>query len=75
MDAAEVGDNVGVLIKGVKKDEIRRGFVLTAPGVIKPYKKFSAKVMFFLLKKEVEKNLLLIILSLSFFLEQQMLQV
>lgn len=44
MDVAEVGDNVGILIKGVKKDEIRRGFVLAAPGFIKPYKKFIAKV-------------------------------
>jgi len=44
MDFAEVGDNVGVLIKGVKKDEIRRGFVLAAPGFIKPFKKFSAKI-------------------------------
>jgi len=44
MDAAEVGDNVGVLIKGIKKDEVKRGFVLAAPGYIKPYKKFTAKV-------------------------------
>jgi len=44
MDAAEVGDNVGVLIKGIKKDEVKRGFVLAAPGYIKPYKKFIAKV-------------------------------
>lgn len=32
------------MIKGVKKDQVRRGFVLCAPGFIKPYKKFSAKV-------------------------------
>jgi len=44
MDIAEVGDNVGVLVKGVKKDQVRRGFVLAAPGLIKPFKKFSAKV-------------------------------
>lgn len=44
MDAAEVGDNVGVLVKGVKKDDVRRGFVLAAPGFIKPFKKFIAKV-------------------------------
>jgi elongation factor Tu len=44
MDVAEVGDNVGVLIKGIKKDEVKRGFVLAAPGYIKPYKKFIAKV-------------------------------
>jgi elongation factor Tu len=44
MDSAEVGDNVGVLIKGIKKDEVKRGFILAAPGFIKPFKKFSAKV-------------------------------
>jgi elongation factor Tu len=44
MDVAEVGDNVGVLIKGVKKDEVRRGFILAAPGFIKPFKKFIAAV-------------------------------
>lgn len=44
MEIAEVGDNVGVLIKGVKKDQVRRGFILAAPGFIKPFKKFIAKV-------------------------------
>jgi len=44
MDFAEVGDNVGVLIKGVKKDQVRRGFILSAPGYIKSHKKFVAKV-------------------------------
>lgn len=32
------------MIKGVKKDQVRRGFVLAAPGFIKPYKKFVAKI-------------------------------
>jgi elongation factor Tu len=41
---AEVGDNVGVLLKAVKKDEVKRGFVLAAPSSIKPYKKFIGKV-------------------------------
>jgi len=44
MEIAEVGDNVGILIKGVKKDQVKRGFVIATPGIIKPYKKFSAKV-------------------------------
>lgn len=44
MDIAEVGDNVGVLIKGVKKDQVKRGFILAAPNYIKPFKKFSAKI-------------------------------
>lgn len=33
-----------MLIKGVKKDDVKRGFILGAPGTIKPYKKFQAKV-------------------------------
>lgn len=36
MDFAEVGDNIGVLIKGIKKTEISRGHVLAAPGTISP---------------------------------------
>lgn len=44
MDFAEVGDNIGVLIRGIKKEEARRGFVLAAPGYIKSYKTFSAKI-------------------------------
>jgi len=44
LEVAEVGDNVGVLVKGVKKDEVRRGFILAAPGYIKPFKKFKAKI-------------------------------
>jgi elongation factor Tu len=44
MDIAEVGDNIGVLIKGIKKDEAKRGFVLAAPGYIKVFKSFKAKV-------------------------------
>jgi len=44
LDYAEVGDNVGVLIRGIRKDEISRGFVLSSPGLIKPHNAFSAKV-------------------------------
>lgn len=43
LDYAEVGDNVGVLIRGVKKDEVSRGFVLAAPDHIKPFQVFDAK--------------------------------
>jgi len=51
LDYAEVGDNVGVLIRGIRKDEISRGFVLSSPGLIKPHNGFSAKV-YILTKKE-----------------------
>lgn len=44
LDSAEVGDNVGVLIKNIKKDEAKRGFVLAAPNTIKVFRSFLAKV-------------------------------
>ena len=44
LDSAEVGDNVGLLMRGVNKDEIERGQVLAKPGTIKPHKKFKAQV-------------------------------
>ena len=44
------GDNVGVLLRGVDKDEVERGQVLSKPGTINPYKKFKANV--YVLTKE-----------------------
>jgi elongation factor Tu len=44
LDKAEAGDNVGVLLRGVKKDEVERGMVLAVPGSIKPHTKFKAEV-------------------------------
>lgn len=37
------GDNAGLLLRGVKKDDIERGMVIAAPGSVKPHKKFKAK--------------------------------
>lgn len=51
LDFAEVGDNIGVLIRGIRKDEVSRGFVLATPGTIKAYSNFEAKV-YILTKKE-----------------------
>jgi elongation factor Tu len=50
MDEAIAGDNVGVLLRGVEKDQIERGQVLAAPGSITPHKKFKASV--YILTKE-----------------------
>ncbi len=50
LDDAIAGDNVGVLLRGVGKDEVERGQVLAAPGSIKPHKRFKAEV--YVLKKE-----------------------
>ncbi len=50
LDDAQAGDNVGVLLRGVDKGEVERGQVLSAPGSIKPHRKFKAEV--YVLKKE-----------------------
>ena len=50
LDQGEAGDNVGLLLRGIDKDEVRRGMVITHPGVIKPYSEFKASV--YILKKE-----------------------
>ncbi|MCL6466362.1 MAG: elongation factor Tu [candidate division WOR-3 bacterium] len=50
LDDARAGDNVGLLLRGVGKDEVERGMVIAAPGSIKPYKKFKAEV--YVLTKE-----------------------
>ncbi len=44
LDEARAGDNVGVLLRGVKKEDIERGQVIAKPGTIKPHKKFKAEV-------------------------------
>jgi len=43
LDFAEVGDNVGILVKSIKKTDISRGHVLAAPGTIRPWDVFEAK--------------------------------
>ncbi|CCB90637.1 Elongation factor Tu [Waddlia chondrophila 2032/99] len=44
LDEARAGENVGVLLRGVNKDEIQRGQILAAPGSCKPHKKFKGPV-------------------------------
>jgi len=50
LDSADAGDNVGVLLRGTKKDEVERGMVLAKPGSIKPHMNFKAEV--YVLSKE-----------------------
>jgi elongation factor Tu len=45
LDQGQAGDNVGLLLRGVKKEDIQRGQVLAAPGAIKPHTKFEAEVV------------------------------
>jgi len=44
LDSAEAGDNVGVLLRGIKKEDVERGQVIAKPGSIKPHKKFKGEV-------------------------------
>ncbi len=44
LDEGQAGDNVGLLLRGIKKDEIERGQVIAKPGSITPHKKFKAEV-------------------------------
>jgi elongation factor Tu len=50
LDAGEAGDNVGVLLRGVKKEDVERGMVLAKPGSITPHTKFKAEA--YILTKE-----------------------
>ena len=50
MDETIAGDNVGLLLRGVEKDDIIRGQVIAKPGTIKPHKKFEAEL--YILKKD-----------------------
>src|SRR5918994_1254741 len=50
MDSAQAGDNIGALLRGVKRDDIERGQVLAKPGTITPHTKFKAEV--YVLSKE-----------------------
>lgn len=50
LDSATAGDNVGVLLRGIKKTDVERGQVLARPGSITPHKKFKAEV--YVLSKE-----------------------
>jgi elongation factor Tu len=50
LDRGEAGDNVGILLRGIEKSDIRRGMVICKPGSITPHTKFKAEV--YILKKE-----------------------
>ena len=50
LDRGEAGDNVGILLRGIDKEQITRGMVICKPGSVKPHAKFKAEV--YILKKE-----------------------
>jgi len=43
MDYGQAGDNVGILLRGLKREDVRRGHVIVAPGTLKTYKKFKVR--------------------------------
>jgi translation elongation factor EF-Tu-like GTPase len=53
---AEAGMNVGLLLRGIDKDQIERGQVLCKPGTVKAHKKFEAEV--YVLKRKKEEDIL-----------------
>jgi elongation factor Tu len=50
LDQGEAGDNVGVLLRGIEREQVERGMVLAKPGSIKPHTKFDAEV--YVLRKD-----------------------
>ena len=50
LDEGQAGDNVGLLLRGIDKEDIKRGMVISHPGKVKPHSKFKAEV--YILKKE-----------------------
>jgi len=50
LDRGEAGDNVGILLRGIEKDQIKRGMVICKPGSVTPHAKFKAEI--YVLKKE-----------------------
>ena len=50
LDRGEAGDNVGILLRGIDKESIKRGMVICKPGSVTPHAKFKAEI--YVLKKE-----------------------
>ena len=50
LDYAEAGDNIGILLRGIEKDQVERGQVIAAPGAITPHTKFKGQI--YILSKE-----------------------
>ncbi len=50
LDEGKAGDNVGILLRGIEKDEVKRGMIICKPGSITPHQKFKAEI--YVLKKE-----------------------
>ena len=69
LDRGEAGDNVGILLRGIEKTDIKRGMVICKPGSVTPHAKFKAEVYILKKKKEVVIHHFIITIVLSFMLE------
>ena len=72
LDRGEAGDNVGILLRGIEKTEIKRGMVLCKTGSVKPHAKFKAEVYILKKRKVEDTHLSIIIIGLNFMYEQPM---
>jgi len=50
LDEGRAGDNCGLLLRGIAREDVKRGMVLVKPGTVKPHRKFTAEI--YVLKKE-----------------------
>ena len=46
LEEARPGDNIGALVRGLKRDQVKRGMVMAAPGTVKSHTKFEAQVFY-----------------------------
>ena len=60
LETGEAGDNAGILIRGVDREEVQRGMVLAKPGSITPHTKFKAEYMYSLRMRAVDTRLSLL---------------
>ena len=70
LDEGQAGDNVGLLLRGIAKKDLKRGNLIAAPNSIKPYKKFKSEV-YFLTEKEggrTQKQIMKVKFSPQFFI-------
>jgi len=72
LDYAQAGDNVGLLLRGIEKDQVERGQVVAKPGSITPHTEFEAEVYIFQKRKEDDTPPSLVAINRSFILERLM---
>jgi elongation factor Tu len=72
LDESVAGDNVGVLLRGIQKEDVQRGMVLAKPGTITPHTEFEAQVYVLIKKKVVVIHHFCLVTVHNFMFEQRM---